>query len=204
MNYVFVSLWVLSIVVYSQNLWAQEGKYVSLGSGAFTFSGLKLSPAKNTSSNNVGGRIAMGYKSCMTDRICIGPELGFGYYGQSTWVLDDNTFVLNSMGFDVQLAGNVRLYRSFYSIIKLGAMYNRLRNKAVYTNANVEIISNSDAWQPLLAGGVGYSIKNTLQVEVIFQGTLADEIKVGDLERGSRKSPAVNGYMLSISYRFDD
>lgn len=177
-----------------------QGKYFSIATGYTSFNRLDLSPLTLVDEKNFTTKFVWGYSDCVNAILCIGPEIGFGYFGESTWQQNQEHLTLTSTGFDVSVLWSINLHQQFYGLFKIGTVYHLL-----FIDDEPKTRSQKgriDSWMPTLSIGLGYRLSNKFHIEGRFEGGLNEAIDYEDIKAGRRRSPSLALFLVNMQFHY--
>jgi hypothetical protein len=129
-----------------------------------------------------GGQINVGYSFMINDNLLIGPELGYGYYGDTStkygWDYDVNTTAT-----DVLAVANYYVTNKINLIGKLGVAFTTAEDNEDYSE---------DKTVAMLGLGAGYDITTHVNANVTYYHIFGDEDDLNE----------INSVFAGVTYMF--
>ncbi|RNC78972.1 outer membrane beta-barrel protein [Piscirickettsia salmonis] len=167
---------------------AQTGVYVEGQAGYTLQRKLGLSGGTDKDRNKIGGRVAVGYNYDINDMFGLGAELGYGYYGKTSFKVGGVDKDYKSTGIDVVVVPTWHINSQFDVFAKAGLMRQKLSGDAI-----------GDTGTKVLAGlGAGYNLTPALQVNLTYQHVFGE-----DMDNGTTQGvPSIDSVFAGVRYTF--
>lgn len=209
MKKIFSTLLLASVIGTVVSAYADNQFYVGLGLG---YAGAEDMPANGSfndvdgvlplgstskTTDNYGGRVALGYMWDRQASFSYGVETAAAYYGVSKYANDAASVDMNYYGLELLGVGQLNLDK-LRLIGKLGMSDEQFHPTKSNIENNPEFTS-SEQVLPEVGGGIAYLFTPDLQVGVTYYHTFGNAVSF-DNDADATALPSVNLVLLEMSY----
>jgi opacity protein-like surface antigen len=155
------------------------------------------------SQKHLGGRIALGYLTCLTDNSNWGGEFGYGFYGHTQWrgLLNGLKVRHRSYAYDFQLVGLYKTSEDTSVFLKGGLAYMSEAVQGIndlFPGTNDETVR---AFRPMLSIGASYNLIDNVDVTFTYARIFGRGITT-QTKSGFEDVPSINSILLGLKYTF--
>ncbi|ODN42316.1 outer membrane protein [Piscirickettsia litoralis] len=174
---------------------AQTGVYVEGQAGYTLQRKMNVPTATNKDRKKIGGRVAIGYNYDINDMFGLGAELGYGYYGKTSYTVPGVTgdATAKSTGFDLVVVPTWHINPQFDLFAKAGLMREKLSGEDAAHGDNT-------ATKVVAGLGAGYNITPALQINMTYQHVFGNNMDNG--ATSDSDVPSIDSVFAGVKYTF--
>lgn len=162
-------------------------------------SGVSSGSSTSSTSENLGGRAAIGLDWATGQRTSFGIELGAAAYGSTKYSQENASLDLNYYGYEFLGVG--RLHLSKMALIFKGGIVEEMMNPGkdnVGNSGTLDLVKDSETILPEVGLGLGYQAGKHAQLSTMYYHTFGEDVSF-DTQTGANNLPSINAFDLELT-----